>query len=284
MRVLRAAFAGIGQLLLIADRRRGDRQPPAGRPDAAAGQSGDSARQTGPATAPAQAEELIPQPRSHQDPASQPASVHVPATKAQLPATVQAAEAEPAASARPTATTAQPAASARPTGTTTQPAANPPVPTITVPRPASPPSAAPSRPAAGRAARAQRAAAAQPPGRVSDRDRWRSLDQTGNVRLIAPGEADDDQQAATAGPGVAGAATAGATAASASPGPGTRSPAAAPPVAGYESWSVPSLRARLRTLNAAQVEALADYERATARRAEVLTMFERRLAKLADGQ
>ena len=41
-----------------------------------------------------------------------------------------------------------------------------------------------------------------------------------------------------------------------------------------------SLRARLRNLDVAQVRLLADYERAHAARADVLTMFERRIAKL----
>jgi hypothetical protein len=43
---------------------------------------------------------------------------------------------------------------------------------------------------------------------------------------------------------------------------------------------VASLRARLRNLDVAQVGRLADYERAHAARAEVLAMFERRIAKL----
>ena len=49
---------------------------------------------------------------------------------------------------------------------------------------------------------------------------------------------------------------------------------------GYDELSVASLRARLRTLDAAQVRDLLDYERAHASRANVVTMFERRIAKL----
>ena len=52
------------------------------------------------------------------------------------------------------------------------------------------------------------------------------------------------------------------------------------PVPGYDELSVASLRARLRTLDAAQVRELLDYERAHASRANVVTMFERRIAKL----
>ena len=52
------------------------------------------------------------------------------------------------------------------------------------------------------------------------------------------------------------------------------------PLPNYDELSVPSLRARLRNLDVTQVRQLAEYERAHAARAEVLTMFERRIAKL----
>jgi predicted flap endonuclease-1-like 5' DNA nuclease len=52
------------------------------------------------------------------------------------------------------------------------------------------------------------------------------------------------------------------------------------PLASYDDLTVPSLRARLRTLTSAQVAQLADYERTHAARAEVIAMFERRIAKL----
>jgi hypothetical protein len=54
-----------------------------------------------------------------------------------------------------------------------------------------------------------------------------------------------------------------------------------PPVPGYDSLSVTSLRARLRGLDPDAVRALLDYERATARRDDVIAMYERRLARLA---
>jgi hypothetical protein len=56
--------------------------------------------------------------------------------------------------------------------------------------------------------------------------------------------------------------------------------AAALPVPGYDGLSIASLRARLRNLDPAQLRVLADYERAGQARADVLTMFERRIAKL----
>jgi hypothetical protein len=43
---------------------------------------------------------------------------------------------------------------------------------------------------------------------------------------------------------------------------------------------VASLRARLRNLDVTQLRELAGYERAHAGRADVITMFERRIAKL----
>jgi hypothetical protein len=88
----------------------------------------------------------------------------------------------------------------------------------------------------------------KPPKRQSTRD----LDKTGNVRLI-DGE---------------------------TPGSAVRAAPDAAPLPNYDELSVPSLRARLRNLDVTQVRQLAEYERAHAARAEVLTMFERRIAKL----
>jgi hypothetical protein len=58
---------------------------------------------------------------------------------------------------------------------------------------------------------------------------------------------------------------------------------AALPVPNYDQLSVPSLRARLRGLDAAGVEVLLDYEKAHEGRPAVITMFERRLTKLSEG-
>jgi outer membrane biosynthesis protein TonB len=55
---------------------------------------------------------------------------------------------------------------------------------------------------------------------------------------------------------------------------------AAPPLPGYDDLSLPSLRARLRTLDATGIKAMLDYEKAHARRDEVISMLERRLAKI----
>jgi hypothetical protein len=55
---------------------------------------------------------------------------------------------------------------------------------------------------------------------------------------------------------------------------------AAPPLPGYDDLSLPSLRARMRTLDATGIKAMLDYEKAHARRDEVISMLERRLAKI----
>ncbi len=49
---------------------------------------------------------------------------------------------------------------------------------------------------------------------------------------------------------------------------------------GYDDLSLPSLRARLRNLDAAQLRLLVEYEKANAGRQDVVMMFERRIAKL----
>jgi hypothetical protein len=166
---------------------------------------------------------------------------------------------------------------------------------------------------------------------VRDETKWRSLDKTGNVRLI-PGQ--DTSRAAAAPPvpevsdvvvaevsevakvsEVTGAAEfteaaevievaevtepgeASEATSSVAPEPAavaertSTEPPVAPeapvtslPVPNYDNLTVPSLRARLRNLDTAQLRTLLDYEKAHASRGDVLTMFERRIAKLeSDG-
>lgn len=52
------------------------------------------------------------------------------------------------------------------------------------------------------------------------------------------------------------------------------------PIAGYDELSLPSLRARLRQFNVDQLGVLLAHERSSANRRDVVTMFERRIAKL----
>jgi hypothetical protein len=156
--------------------------------------------------------------------------------------------------------------------------------------------AAPSSPAQSSAAQAA------PAGDT----RWRSLDQTGNVRLLSeqdPSESAAEAEptatpepAATAEPPAEPTAAAGPTAAEPPADqtvmefPATEAVAEAPateqaalPVPNYDDLSVASLRARLRNLDQSQVRMLLDYEKAHAGRADVLAMFERRITKLENG-
>jgi hypothetical protein len=115
--------------------------------------------------------------------------------------------------------------------------------------------------------------------------RWRSLDETGNVRLIKPGPA--GAHATAEGPQP----VAPSAAARRPPAEAASAPAepplpndAEPPLANYDALSLPSLRARLRTLDTGQLRALLAYERAHAGRPAVLSLFERRIAKLEGEQ
>ena len=58
--------------------------------------------------------------------------------------------------------------------------------------------------------------------------------------------------------------------------------AAALPLPNYDELSIASLRARLRNLSADQLTVLIAYEKGHADRADVISMFERRIAKLAE--
>ena len=55
---------------------------------------------------------------------------------------------------------------------------------------------------------------------------------------------------------------------------------AALPLANYDESTVASLRARLRNLSAEQLTQLIEYEKGHAARADVISMFERRIAKI----
>ena len=98
--------------------------------------------------------------------------------------------------------------------------------------------------------------------------RWRSLDETGNVRLLSAADvADDDPPPAAAGPEIA----------------DTSASKPALPLANYDSLSLASIRARLRGLDVRQLKVLLDYEARNAERPELLGMFERRIEKLESG-
>jgi hypothetical protein len=115
---------------------------------------------------------------------------------------------------------------------------------------------------------------------VRDETRWRSLDTTGNVRLLS------EEDTAKAEPRAAGTTPAAEPAATAEerddPGLAVIAQSALP-FPNYDNLTIASLRARLRGLDRSQVQLLHDYESANAGRADVLTMFERRIVKLDSG-
>jgi hypothetical protein len=254
--VLRTVFAGIGQLLMAADKLRARLEeqfappappsPPAGQGEASSQQPQAAANVT-----------LLPDRRgtAGQRPHTRPAG----------PAPAEAASSKPAAT-EPAAAGATAAEPAPAKATTAKPAAT---------------ASAGTRPATARATTAR---ATAPSGSKP------AAAKTTTARATAPSGSK---------PAAAKATTAKATPAKAAPAkakpatdrPATAKPATAkgaartapaPPIAGYDSLSVASLRARLRGLGPDGVRALLDYEQATTRRDDVITMYERRLARLAD--
>ena len=152
------------------------------------------------------------------------------------------------------------------------------------------------------AGRAEPAGKAEP---AAEGSRWRSLDETGNVRLISEGDgAAAAPVSAPAPPDSAAPAAPVTDEAPADKAPADEVPAdeaSAPPQASaadeaaaadvaeqgglplsnYDELTIASLRARLRVLSVSQITTLLEYERAAQARPAVITMFERRLAKLA---
>jgi hypothetical protein len=99
----------------------------------------------------------------------------------------------------------------------------------------------------------------------------RDPDKTGNVRLLT-----SHDTAASTAPAVAAEVAVDAEVADAT----AEAVDACPPLPNYGELSIASLRARLRNLDVGQVRQLAEYERAHAGRADVIAMYERRIAKL----
>jgi hypothetical protein len=129
--------------------------------------------------------------------------------------------------------------------------------------------------------------AAKPPAAANE---IRDFDKTGNVRLITADQAraDDEPPAAAPLTEAAAAQAVPATAAEKQAPASAAEPAGGagdcvPPLPNYDGLSIASLRARLSNLDVAQVRELAEYEKAHAARADVVVMFERRIAKLEAG-
>jgi hypothetical protein len=152
--------------------------------------------------------------------------------------------------------------------------------------PAEPPTAeaAPAEAATdGGTVAAEPAPAKATTARPAKRRSTRNFDKTGNVRLLGD-EADSAAVSAAPEPAAAAEQAAAPEPAAAAPEPVIVAEQAAAvtaaPLPNYDELSVASLRARLRNLDVAQVRQLAEYERTHAARADVLTMFERRITKL----
>jgi len=128
-------------------------------------------------------------------------------------------------------------------------------------------------PAGAQPAGAQAAAAALDQQRQAA-ERRRSLDHTGNVRLLPAAE--------KVGPADAPAVAASTAVVYAMGEQAASTPAL--PLANYDELSLASIRARLRGLDVSQLKVLLDYEAANAERPEVLGMFERRIEKLESGR
>jgi hypothetical protein len=217
--VLRAVFAGIGQLLMAADKLRAQMQEQATSAPAAQKRPSDA------------------QPARSADEASNVTPLHeraAPAAARPAAARTGAAETRPtAATTTPVATKTTAAEAAAPKPAAPKPGATKPAaPKTTAPKTTAPKAAAPKA-AATKAASGSRRSAPEPSA----------------------------AQAAAPAP----------------------SAAQAAPIPGYDDLSIASLRARLRGLDAADVQALLAYEKANAHRDDVVTMFERRIAKLQNG-
>jgi hypothetical protein len=290
---LRGVFAGIGQLLLITDKLRNKathqdvpraRTPEASETvtDTTVTSPGDNGAGTAAAPAGSAPAEAAPAPAE-----AAPAPAEAAPAPAEAVTESETVAADPAAA---KATAAKPATTRR---TAAKPVADKPVTAKPPAKPATakPAAAKPTTPrrtaakaAAAEAAESAGEAAAKPPKRQSSRN----FDKTGNVRVLGD-ETDTPATSAAPEPSAAPAEPVAPVAAAPEPtavaepvaaADPAAAAAAAAPLPNYDELSVASLRARLRNLDVAQVGQLAEYERAHAARADVLTMFERRIAKL----
>lgn len=102
----------------------------------------------------------------------------------------------------------------------------------------------------------------------------------GHVKLISPEPVVEEAPPVTAAEPAVAEAVPAEPGTVAEPAVAEVTPAAELPLANYDSLTIASLRARMRNLSVAQLGQLIAYEKAHAARADVLAMFERRVAKL----
>ena len=124
----------------------------------------------------------------------------------------------------------------------------------------------------------ERAGGSARPRDAADPSRFRSLDLTGNVRMLSDQDV-ADLAAEDFKPSTADAAPIWSEAPEFAP---AAPQAAALPISGYDDLSLPSLRARLRNLGTADLRDLLAHERSHANREDVVAMFERRIVKLEE--
>jgi hypothetical protein len=286
---LRGVFAGIGQLLLITDKLRNKTPTDQHVPSARVPEPAESVADAGEVT-------VVQEQATAAGAAgvAEAAGATVEAEVTEVPRARKPAEPKPA---RPKATQPKATQEKAAQENAAAPAAAEPKATG---RKAAEPKAAP-RPSAQRTPKTPAEKATE----------TRDFDRTGNVRLLpdtggaakaARARADAavpaaqavsepppavGEPAAAAGAGEATGITAASGTAAAS---GTTvetgaadAGAAEAPLPNYDELSVASLRARLRNLDIGQVRKLAKYEKAHAGRADVIAMFERRIAKLEIG-
>ncbi len=300
---LRGVFAGIGQLLLITDKLRNKTPTDQHVPSARVPERAESVAEAGGVTV-VQERAAAAGATGVAEAAGAGATVEAEVTevsRARKSAERKSAERKPA---QPKATREKAAAP-----TTAEPKAA--QEKVVQEKAAAPTTAEPK--ATGRKAAEPKAAPRSPAQRTPKTPaekaiETRDFDRTGNVRLLpdtrgaakaARARADaavPAAQAASEPPAVgeplaaagAGEATgttaASGTTAEAGTTAGAGAGAAEAPLPNYGELSVASLRARLRNLDIGQVRELAEYEKAHAGRADVIAMFERRIAKLEAGE
>jgi hypothetical protein len=261
---LRAMFAGIGQLLSVTDKIRGkSAEAPATEATTeipqAAGSNGATAAAPEAPAADAAVPEAAAKPEAAEPEAAKPGGAAVPDVVASEAAMAEAAEPEAATPATPAAEAETASADAAPT------TAGAHVRLISPKKGSS---------KAARTAPAETAASAPAETAASD------------TAAPAPAEEAAAPAEEAAAPAPAEAEAAPAESAPAAAAAGAAGPSAAAeelPLANYDSLTIASLRARLRNLSVAQLGQLIAYEQAHAARADVIAMFERRVAKLESG-
>jgi hypothetical protein len=259
---LRGVFAGIGQLLLITDKLRNKTPADQHVPSARVPKPAESVAEAGGVTV-VQERAAAAGAAGVAEAAGAGATVEAEVTEvpqARKPAERKSAERKPAQPKAAQEKAASQTAAAEPKATQAKAAA---------PKAAGQKAAEPkvAEPKAARRPPAQRT----PKTPAEQAAETRDFDRTGNVRLI---------------PDTGGAARAASARADTEEATGTTAEAGAAeaPLPNYGELSVASLRARLRNLDIGQVRELAEYEKAHAGRADVIAMFERRIAKLEAGE